>query len=57
MLWQRPQLRPIPQEMMLDLDPEAVHFLFKGKWVEWDARGPGGGAAYPAPHGILDAPT
>ncbi len=19
-----------------DLDPEAVHFLFKGKWVEWD---------------------
>ena len=21
----------------LDLDPHAVHFLFKGKWVEWDA--------------------
>ena len=20
----------------LDLDPHAVHFLFKGKWVEWD---------------------
>ncbi len=19
-----------------DLDPEAGHFLFKGKWVEWD---------------------
>jgi ribonuclease HI len=22
----------------LDLDPEAVHFLHKEKWVEWDAR-------------------
>ncbi len=22
-------------EVELDLDPEAVHFLFKGKWVEW----------------------
>ncbi len=23
-------------EVERDLDPEAVHFLFKGKWVEWD---------------------
>ncbi len=21
---------------MAGFDPEAVHFLFKGKWVEWD---------------------
>ncbi len=24
------------RDVKLDLDPEAVHFLFKGKWVEWD---------------------
>ena len=24
--------------VVLDLDPEAVHFLHKTKWVEWDAR-------------------
>jgi hypothetical protein len=24
------------RDVELDLDPEAVHFLFKGKWVEWD---------------------
>ena len=69
------------REAELDLDPEAVHLLFKGKWVEWNASlrddlaqkaaeqcvsrastkarasWPEGGAAYPASHGILTAPT
>ncbi len=24
------------RDVELDIDPEAVHFLLKGKWVEWD---------------------
>jgi hypothetical protein len=24
------------RDVELDLDPEAVRFLFKGKWIEWD---------------------